>query len=117
MRDFPIDSQADADLRKVEAKVERCCGDLGLVQAMKDTLAKYPGCIHWHYKKKGVSGTLEVTLWPYKRQLWLTIQEGRRAESIEEELPKVKQCLSARRKDPDQNGVLQITDPVTLLGR
>src|SRR6185369_6962228 len=84
MRDFPIDSQADADLRKVEAKVERCCGDLGLVQAMKDTLAKYPGCIHWHYKKKGVSGTLEVTLWPYKRQLWLTIQEGRRAESIEE---------------------------------
>jgi hypothetical protein len=96
MRDFPIELRTGVNLSEVEAQVEQCCSGLGLMRAMKDTLGKYPGCIHWHYKKKGVSGTLEVTLWPSKRQLWLTVQEGRRAEWIEEELPKVKRCLTSR---------------------
>ena len=93
MRDFPIDLQADVDLTLVEVQIERCCSDLGLIQAMKDTLAKYPGCIHWHYKKRRLAGTLEVTLWHSTRRLWLSIQEGRRAEWIEEVLPKVKEYI------------------------
>lgn len=95
MRDFPIELRPGASLSNVEAQVEHCCSELGLIRALKDTLAKYPGCIHWHYKKKGVSGTLEVTLWPSKRQLWLTVQEGRRADWIEEELPEVRRRLTA----------------------
>jgi hypothetical protein len=63
MRDFPIELRTGVNLSEVEAQVEQCCSGLGLMRAMKDTLGKYPGCIHWHYKKKGVSGTLEVTLW------------------------------------------------------
>jgi hypothetical protein len=66
MRDFPVEVPAEADFRRVETAVEKCCREMGLIQAMKGTLAKYPGCVHWHYKKPRVSGTLEVTSWPLR---------------------------------------------------
>ena len=93
MKDFPVQVPAEADFRRLEATVEKCCREMGLVQAMKGTLAKYQGSVHWHYKKPRVSGTLEVTSWPLHGQLWITVHEGRRAEWIEEALPTLKRYL------------------------
>jgi hypothetical protein len=93
MRDFPVEVPAEADFRRVETAVEKCCREMGLIQAMKGTLAKYPGCVHWHYKKPRVSGTLEVTSWPLRRQLWITVHERRCAEWVEEELPIIRRCF------------------------
>jgi hypothetical protein len=71
----------------VEQVVEECCAAAGLIKTLKDTLKKYPGCLHWHYKQPGQNGTLEITLWPAGRRLWFKVQSRRRALWIEEVTP------------------------------
>jgi hypothetical protein len=93
MKDFPIPVPAETDFRRLESAVEKCCLEMGLVKSMKRTLVKHPGSVHWHYKKPRVTGTLEVTSWPLRKQLWITVHEGRRAEWIDEALPAIRRCL------------------------
>jgi hypothetical protein len=67
----------------------------GLSVTMKATLAKYPGSIHWHFKKGRDRGTLEVTLWPREHRLWFSMQDGRRAEWVTETAQRIKAELEA----------------------
>jgi len=87
MIDVPIAVPESADFRRVSGKVESCCRRLGLVVGMKAELRKHPGSTHWHYKRPKQSGTLEITVWPSERRVWITVQDGRRAEWIEEIMP------------------------------
>jgi hypothetical protein len=87
MRDFPITIKNAADFRRAPAKVESCCRRLGLMLGMKTRLAKHPGSTHWHYKQPKQSGTLEITVLPSQRRVWITVQDGRRAEWITEMMP------------------------------
>jgi hypothetical protein len=50
---------------------------LGLRVASDGTLRRYPGSRHWHLKKVGSSGTLEVTHWPAKERLWVSYHANR----------------------------------------
>ena len=50
----------------------------------ESTLAKYPGCTHWHLKRGMEQGTLEVTLWPSEGRLWASVQAGRAGEWIDQ---------------------------------
>ena len=93
MKDFPIAVPAAADFSMVDTAVERCCDELGLTMTMRDTLGKYPGCVHWHFKKPKATGTLEVTSWPSQRKLWITVQDGRRASWIDEAVPELSRML------------------------
>lgn len=93
MRDFPITVSIKAGPKRIERAVDAVGREFGLVQAMKDTLSKYPGCVHWHFKRSRVSGTVEVTWWPAERKLWISIQQGRRAEWIDSLLPEFKRAL------------------------
>ena len=63
---------------------------MGLHVAMKGTLASYPGCVHWHYKKQREKGTLELTLLPGGRRIWASVHSGRKASWIETLLPRVR---------------------------
>ncbi|HLV98591.1 MAG TPA: hypothetical protein VKT82_07940 [Ktedonobacterales bacterium] len=65
----------------------------GLKMRMRGTLHTYPGSLHWHFEKPGERGTLEVTLWPARQRLWLSVQAGRRARWIEDALPHIKAQL------------------------
>lgn len=67
----------------VEMRVEACAERLGLVLS-RMTLRSYPGCTHWHFKRAGVSGTLEATWWPKTGRLWLKIARNRQAEWMQE---------------------------------
>ena len=51
----------------------------GLSITMKSSLKKFPGSIHWHLKKGRERGTLEVTLLPAGRRLWVSMRENRSA--------------------------------------
>ncbi|HEY3781280.1 MAG TPA: hypothetical protein VGL56_09370 [Fimbriimonadaceae bacterium] len=67
----------------VEAIVSRIAADLGLdLKAL--TLAKYAGCIHWHLRKPGQKGTLEITWWPEKDKVWVSLRENRMGDWIDE---------------------------------
>jgi hypothetical protein len=63
--------------------LEAECLAAGLAVTHRGTLARYPGSRHWHLKRGRERGTLEVTLWPEGRRLWLSVQDGRRGDWIE----------------------------------
>jgi hypothetical protein len=81
--------------RRAERIIERTAKEHGLILGMKAELASFPGSIHWHYKKKGVSGTLELTLWPAEKKIWAQVQAGRKAGWIFEELPGLRRRIEA----------------------
>ena len=82
-----------ADVSAVETVVEACCTAEGLTLTLKGTLVKYPGCVHWHFKRGRPSGTVELTWWPQQRRLWISVQAGRRGEWIEETTVRLKQTI------------------------
>jgi hypothetical protein len=79
----------------VEQIVENGCTGCGLRMTLKGTLAQYPGSIHWHWKKGGQPGVLELTAWPGKRRLWFTVHENRRGAWIEAAVAQLKSQLEA----------------------
>ncbi len=91
-----------ADLGRAEALVETCCAAEGLQATLKSTLAKHPGCLHWHYGRNGSRGTLEITLWPARRRLWLSVQAGRKGEWQEAAIIRLREAIGE---------VLRVADP------
>lgn len=63
--------------------VEQICNHQGLKLSRKGTLSKYPGCVHWHYRKDKQRGTLEITWWGKKRRLWIKVAARRSADWIQ----------------------------------
>src|ERR1700678_542998 len=93
MEEYPIQIEPTFDAEQIEIAIERCSRGLGLSKTMRSTLAKYPGSVHWHFKKPLASGTLEVIYWPSGNRLWISVQQGRRADWLEESVPSMESCL------------------------
>ena len=89
----------------VEAAVERACQAEGLILALKGTLAKYPGSVHWHWKRRREPGTLEVTFWPETDRAWFAVQAGRTGEWIEASMRRLDLEIerSLKNQSPDNN--------------
>jgi len=68
---------------EVPARIEEAARELNLT-GKRLTMAKYPGCIHWHYHRPGVRGTLEITCWPKGDRTWISVHENRMGDWIEE---------------------------------
>ena len=79
--------------RRAEKIIERVAQEFDLIEGMKSPRARFPGSIHWHYKKKGERGTLELTLWPAEKKIWAQVQDGRKADWIFEELPQIRRTI------------------------
>ena len=75
---------------RLTSLIEGAATQFGLHIGMRGTLRTYPGSRHWHLRKPGERGTLEVTLWPAGKRVWLSVQAGRRAEWIADILPQIK---------------------------
>ena len=68
---------------------------LGLVISSDGTLRKYPGSRHWHLKKPGSTGTLEITYWPAQSRLWVCYHSNRVGDGwVEEAAPQLAAKLS-----------------------
>jgi hypothetical protein len=78
------------------AFTEAACASAGLVLARKDTLKKYPDSVHWHYRRAGESGTLEITLRSNPAEIRFKVQEGRRAAWIPAAQASIDQELRRR---------------------
>ena len=75
--------------------VERAATAEQLTPTLKGTLAKYPGCTHWHYKQGKQPGTLEITWFPRERRLWFKIARNRNNAWIEEVVPRLKRLIES----------------------
>jgi hypothetical protein len=95
MREIPIASPESLSLRATARIVEAAAKRQGLSVSMKDTLKSYPDCIHWHFVTPGSKGTLEVTLWEGTPRLWISVQDGRKAEWIDKAIPPLKASLES----------------------
>jgi small-conductance mechanosensitive channel len=93
MREIEFAVPRNADLAKAIKLIEKICAQHELILAMKGSLAAYPGCIHWHYKRENQKGTLELTLFARDRRVWAKVQDGRKAPRIEEELPALQWAI------------------------
>ena len=83
MIDLEVDiSSAAKAFARLERTIDDLCRAQGLAVTMKTALAKCPGSIHWHVKKGRERGTLEITLWPSRRRLWFSMQDGRQGEWV-----------------------------------
>lgn len=111
MREVEVPVSGDVSANDVKLGVERACDELGLQVGLRDTLASYPGSVHWHMKREGERGTLEITFAPVAARLWLSVHAGRDADWIDDvlmTLPKrIVECL----------GSVQSTTPADLNNR
>ncbi len=62
----------------------------GLTITLAGTLKQYPGCLHWHLKRRKERGTLETTWHPLKSRLWFKIADGRKGEWIDATVARLK---------------------------
>jgi hypothetical protein len=86
----------DVNWWHVPTVVDQCCLAAGLRVTLKATLAKHPGCVHWHFKRGDEPGTLEITVWPAGRRAWCSVQSGRRAVWIDEMMPTIIRDIESR---------------------
>jgi hypothetical protein len=93
MKEFEFHVPTECDLSGAEDMIEKAAAERGLRIEMKGSLASYPGCIHWHFKNQKQKGTLEITLWPQRRRIWAQVQDGRTAEWIDVELPRLRHAI------------------------
>ncbi|HXI85085.1 MAG TPA: hypothetical protein VNL17_13445 [Verrucomicrobiae bacterium] len=96
MQNIEIELPPSANLSKAEKTIEATLAAVGLQASPRETLKKFPGCIHWHAKIPGQSGTLELTLWPQQHRAWISIQDGRAADWINKKLPELQKVLDRR---------------------
>jgi len=99
MREVEFKIPNSAQLSEADSTIEAICAAEGLQIGMKGTLASFPGSTHWHFKRPGERGTLELTVFPAARRIWASIQDGRRADWIESCLVNIKQSVEANLKE------------------
>jgi hypothetical protein len=96
MTEMEVRVRPGADLSGAEHVVEESGAAAGLRQTLKGTLARCPGCVHWHFKSGDDRGTLEVTLWPARRRIWLSVKSGRTGTWIEEAAARLRAAIESQ---------------------
>jgi hypothetical protein len=104
MREIDFAVPRTVDLVGAERLIEEICAGRGRMLAMKGSLAIYPGCVHWHYKRQNHKGTLELTLFLRDRRVWAKVQDGPKAPWIDEELPGLRLAIEHALKDDARDG-------------
>ncbi|HYL43935.1 MAG TPA: hypothetical protein VEU97_11155 [Ktedonobacteraceae bacterium] len=85
-----------ADEEQVAHLIEAAAARYGLQVHLQTTLRSYPGSQHWHLRKQGESGTLEITCWPKGKRAWIGVHTNRQGGWITEVLPGIKMWLEER---------------------
>ncbi len=103
--EIPLSARLTAEC--ASALVEAMVAAEGLEVRLRGTLVRFPGSLHWHLASPAARGTVEVTYWPARNRLWLSVQAGRRAEWIPQALPRLQAALApagepAQARDADE---------------
>lgn len=70
---------------------------MGMLVSAESSLAKHRNSLHWHLKRQGCSGTLEVTLTEAPRRLWASYHSDRLGGGwVQEAAPQLAAALAER---------------------
>lgn len=95
MTEIELALPASARAARVSRVVEQAAAAAGLTPALKGTLVRYPGCVHWHFRKRGTGGTLEITFWPGGRRLWIKVAGNRRSAWMDSVIPRLQRSIES----------------------
>ena len=104
MKQINIDVPSGADLTDLDLDIERAAEAAGLRVGLRGGLAQYPGAVHWHFRRDGEPGTLELTWWPREMQLWMSVHDNRDGAWIAPRVDALKSTLNARLAKPRHSG-------------
>jgi hypothetical protein len=76
-----------------EAEIERLCRAEGLQLTMKGSLKSIADNVHWHYKRAGEKGVLEITRMQDDGRVILSCKNNRHGEWIEDVMKKLELAL------------------------
>jgi hypothetical protein len=82
-----------ADLSGADRMVERCCANEGLTMTVRRSLRMSEDNVHWHFRKEGERGTLEITLLRAERGISLYIHDNRRGSWIPSTIRSLKPAI------------------------
>jgi hypothetical protein len=97
--DIEISLPPSVDCGKIARVIDDAIAQIDLSITLRDSLKKFPDCIHWHAKNGRESGTLEITLWPREHRAWFTIYSGRAAPWIDAKMKLLEEFLHRRLGD------------------
>jgi hypothetical protein len=69
LRNVEIPLPFGIDCLEVERAIDKALAQVGLQISLRDTLKKFPDCVHWHAKNGRGVGTLEITLGHKSKEL------------------------------------------------
>lgn len=84
----------------VEEAVQSAVGRVGASVTLDGTLRSYPGSRHWHLQARGRVGTLEVTYWPSRNRLWVSLHVNRAGDWAGEAFDRLANALQASLPSP-----------------
>ncbi len=93
MYEFDIALPSGTDFEHVTTTVEWVAAERALELALKSSLAAHKGSIHWHFRRAGQAGTLEITWWPSGPRLWLKVATRRSGQWVYGELEPLAHAL------------------------
>jgi len=99
MERFELQLQGNSR-RDLTSTIEAAAKTLGLLTTQVTTLSKYPGSVHWHFKRGKGRGTLEATYWPERHRAWLSYRSGREAEWIAPAIREFKRVVRKSVRSP-----------------
>ncbi len=73
--------------------IEKLCSNEGLEQTVKTTLVSYPGSVHMHYRRERLPGTLEITFWPERARIWISVHDNRKGSWTQETAAKLGKIM------------------------
>ena len=68
----------------------------GLHIALSTELKTYPGSRHWHLRRADLPGVLEVTYWPKRNRLWVSVRANRDGGWARQACPLFARALAAQ---------------------
>jgi len=99
MQEIEINLSGNQQQKEIEGIIESACKAQGLHLVSKNTLQKYPGCVHWHYQKNKTAGTLEITYWHTQNRCWFPLRNGRAKPWVAEAVNQLKAEIEKKYKN------------------
>ena len=90
MQEIEINLSSHQQQNEIEEIIEDACQAQSLHIVSKNTLQKYPGCVHWHYRRIKTTGTLEITYWSARDRCWFPVRNGRAQPWVIETVKQLK---------------------------
>src|SRR5256885_476488 len=89
MEQWEVQIHRHWDAEQIARIIESTLAQLELRATKRMTLRTYPGSVHWHFKRSAAAGTMEVTMWPQRQRVWISVQSRRSADWIDRDRPTI----------------------------